>query len=73
MYSKCLVFVSPRPVHIGFMQSCSLTDETVATFAAKIFSQYNAVPYHNMWHGFGKGSGLLEKFIGFAMEFMIIE
>eukprot|EP01043_Picozoa_sp_COSAG02_P006769 COSAG02_NODE_195_length_29750_cov_79.793329_31_plen_764_part_00 len=41
----------------GFMQNCKLTEEIVSTFAAKIFSQYNEVPYHNMWHGFGVFQG----------------
>ncbi len=41
----------------GFMQRCKLTEEAVSTFAAKIFSQYNQVPYHNMWHGFGVFQG----------------
>ena len=41
----------------GFMQRCKLTEEVVSTFAAKIFSQYNQVPYHNMWHGFGVFQG----------------
>ena len=37
----------------GFLQRCKLTEEVVSTFASKIFSQYNEVPYHNLWHGFG--------------------